>query len=755
MSIFITVMAVLLFLAGSQLMGYLNRSIGQAAVEQMEAEATEYKIRILKQINADFQALNTLAGFIGPEELDDMDGFAKKMEQANENNDFLSMVYLEREGSGVLVTLGQETRTDVTVEDISPEARPLVEQAWEGEAGVSRLFQSELARERVFVYAVPIYDGGKVIGSLSASDRLDIFADILEGNGVMGGNGYLHMVGTDGKMLIRSASDVVSEETDNIFDGPYFSDEEAEEAREAMSGQQPYYSEFTYRGKEYQFFLLPVGINGWYLMCMNTVQEAGAGAYRIARMAQITFLPVIGLMLFLMLYGYNLLKKNNRQLLRLAYQDQLTGAWNLTRFRQLLPESLEQAGGCVAVLNVRQFTFIQEIFGMEQSQRLLRFIKKTADKYLKEGEYVCRDTGDWFYLFLKETEPRRIHSRLITVMNEVAAITEASRSNYQLVLYCGVAIAQAKTRTREDAGKEANDLMTHVMFALDTARGVYQNNIWFYDAQLHKKEELENYVESHMHQALQDGEFHMYLQPKFDLKTGKLSGAEALVRWITGEGRMIYPDQFIPLFERNGFCAQLDLYMVECACRQLREWMDRGLQPVPISVNQSKLLFFQEDYVECLCTLTERFRVPPALITLEILEGIALNNADELNRKIARLQEKGFRISMDDFGSGFSSLNTLGHLKIDELKLDRGFLMNVSNSEDERTRVIMAQMIQMASSLRIDTVAEGVETSSDEEMLRKMGCHYGQGYYYSRPVDVAVFDQAYMTGKKDRSETQE
>ena len=218
---------------------------------------------------------------------------------------------------------------------------------------------------------------------------------------------------------------------------------------------------------------------------------------------------------------------------------------------------------------------------------------------------------------------------------------------------------------------------------------------------------------------------------------------------------MIYPDQFIPLFERNGFCAQLDLYMVECACRQLREWMDRGLQPVPISVNQSKLLFFQEDYVECLCTLTERFRVPPALITLEILEGIALNNADELNRKIARLQEKGFRISMDDFGSGFSSLNTLGHLKIDELKLDRGFLMNVSNSEDERTRVIMAQMIQMASSLRIDTVAEGVETSSDEEMLRKMGCHYGQGYYYSRPVDVAVFDQAYMTGKKDRSETQE
>ena len=139
---------------------------------------------------------------------------------------------------------------------------------------------------------------------------------------------------------------------------------------------------------------------------------------------------------------------------------------------------------------------------------------------------------------------------------------------------------------------------------------------------------------------------------------------------------MIFPDQFIPLFERNGFCVELDLYMAEQACRQIRAWIDEGKNPVAISVNQSKRLFFEADYVQRLTDLVKKYDVPARLITLEILEGLALENADELNEKIRRLQARGFRVSLDDFGSGYSSLNTLVRLKIDELKLDRGFLLS-------------------------------------------------------------------------------
>ena len=242
--------------------------------------------------------------------------------------------------------------------------------------------------------------------------------------------------------------------------------------------------------------------------------------------------------------------------------------------------------------------------------------------------------------------------------------------------------------------------MTHVRFALDTARSSLKHNIWFYDTRLHESEILENYVESHMNQALENGEFKMFLQPKIDLKTGRVGGAEALVRWIPDSGKMIYPGQFIPVFENNGFCSNLDMYMVEQACRQ-------------------------------------------------ILEGLAMENTDELNEKILRLRELGFRISMDDFGSGYSSLNTLASLKIDELKFDREFLLRLkdSNMDYSRQIVIMNEIVELTKKLKIKTVVEGVETEENEELIKSFGCEYGQGFYYSRPVSVQEFSEKYLNHK--------
>ena len=241
----------------------------------------------------------------------------------------------------------------------------------------------------------------------------------------------------------------------------------------------------------------------------------------------------------------------------------------------------------------------------------------------------------------------------------------------------------------------------------------------------------------------------MFLQPKINLKTGKLGGAEALVRWLKKDGDMIYPNQFIPLFESNGFCARLDMYMVEQVCRRIRKWIDEGIEPIPISVNQSKLLFYEEDYVESLCRLIEKYRIPARLITLEILEGLAIGNVEELNNRISSLQEKGFRISMDDFGSGYSSFNTLGKLKIDELKLDRVFLIEITNEKENRQRIIMEQVVDLTKRLKISTVVEGVETRENEVLIQSFGCDYGQGYYYSRPVSADEFEEKFLK-KGDR-----
>lgn len=733
----VAVVSLVLIVAAGVLLYFLLQAMNASARQQMTFETEEYKNRLFKQIEADFQNLETLSGFISEEMLEDEDEFAKRLEYSNEQNNFLTMAFFYPDGKGTISTRGLGTRMDVSYKNLNEAAHPVVEKAYEGEKSVSRLFYSESVNRRVFVYGVPVYTGEELAGVLTASDQIDIFTDILDGNTVLGGNGYLHLIGTEGDFLVKSKNAVVKEDLGNIFEGPYFDDDEKDMLKKEMQNNQRIFSSFRYHGERYQILLDPVGMHGWYLMCVSTLQESNQYSYPMLAVMVAAVACVLLVVVFLLFYGFRLARRSSRRFRYQAYHDSLTGAKNLTYFNRRLSRCLE-SGSAVSVvaLNVHQFKFINEIFGREYADRLLIEIKEVLDKNMETGEFFARDRADLYYLCLMEQDRGKILGRLQQIMDEIVDISSHHHNNYRILLYCGVVIQEEE--------KDVTPLMTHVMFALTTARGSYENNVWFYDSQLHEKEKIENYVETHMHQALRDGEFKMFLQPKTDLKTGRLKSAEALVRWIREDGSMIYPDQFIPLFENNGFCAKLDLYMVECACRQIREWMDRGLEPIGISVNQSKLLFYEKDYIEIMTELKERYEIPDQLITLEILEGLATENVEELNRKIGILRGQGFRISLDDFGSGYSSLNVLGNLRIDELKLDRGFLLEASDKRNTRFRAVMEEIVQLTKRLRISTVVEGIETASNEQFCCEIGCDQGQGYYYSRPLAQEDFNQQYM-----------
>ena len=743
----VSILFLVLLVGGGLLFSHLQGLQDAVVREQVIAEAEEYKARILKQLQSDYQALSTLAAFLEvPEEKEDWDKMARQLQTANENNGFLSMAFYDRELRGIICTTGQEPLVNAPLTELDQEAQQAAALALDGTPSVSQLFQSTISQERVFAYSLPIYEGGEVIGVLSATDHIDIFSDILSGNTVLGGEGYIHLIGSDGSFLVRSPNTVVQTNPDTIYDGPYLSDDSDLDVQVAMESQERIFSTFNYEGRSYPLLLEPVGLNGWYLFCVDTGEGLASVATGFSLTVGVMFAAVLLLVLFLMVRGYRLLRNYNLELRRLAYCDPLTGAENTVRFRQRLLEALAAGGGSVAALSVRQFPFITEIFGKERADRLLCQIKEVTDHHLRDGEFFCREAGDVFYLFFRDTEPEPIRTRLNELFKDLEHSAEISRLDYQLVFYCGIVSAPAGG----EPASTADHLLTSVLFALDRAKGGYTSTIWFFDTELHKKEELENYIESHMHQALLDGEFRMFLQAKKDLRTGELAGAEALVRWNASDGRMIFPDQFIPLFERNGFCVKLDLHMVEQACRQIRSWLDRDIAPIPISVNQSKLLFFEPNYAQTLTELVQTYGVPPRFITLEILEGLALENVDALNEKIVLLQAEGFRVSLDDFGSGFSSLNTLGKLKIDELKLDRGFLLGVSSQEQGRVRLILKEIVQIARQLSISTVAEGVETAEDEQLIREIGCDFGQGYRYSRPISTDDFDRTFMDGPPPR-----
>lgn len=736
----VVVISILLLLGGGIITSFLGRVQKDTMTTQMTSEAEEYRANVLRKIEADLQTLQTLASFFrfsNTISAIDTDAFANGLYESNNHNSFIQMGYFTEEGVGIRVTINQEIEKDVPVEELPEDLQTIIEKAWQGESSVSRVYEDEIIGDKVFAYAIPVYEGNEITGVLAANDSIDAFEDILDDKTAMNGYGYVHMIGKEGKFLIRSKNKVVDKRVESIFDGNYITDGEKEKIREAIDRDESVFSEFRYQGTAYQIYLSPIGLNGWYLFCVDTMQGVNAPIYQMINVTRAVFVGVLCLSVFLLIYGYQMLRKNHKQLIELAYYDSLTGAYNTVRFMQEMKDALSGPEKySVCVLNIHQFKFINEIFGRAQGDKLLCHISQVLKESVNPGEYFCRDTGDFFWMILKGQNEEAIRERLYEMMEKISRFSLSQHHNYQIMIYCGVAVR------RDDSSAEM--MMTHAMFALQTAKGTDRNNVWFYDVELHKQETLQNYIESHMHQALKDKEFRMFLQPKMDMRTGKLGGAEALVRWIPKDGTIIYPNQFIPLFESNGFCSSLDMYMVENVCRKIREWIDAGITPVPISVNQSKILFYEEDYVENLCAVLERYRIPGDLITLEILEGLAAGNIDELNEKIDQLKEKGFRISMDDFGSGYSSFNTLGKLHIDELKMDRVFLSAITGKEDERQKIIMAQVVDLAKKLRISTVAEGVETKENEALIRALGCSYGQGYYYSRPVDEEEFDRKYM-----------
>ena len=727
-------------ICGGLFSSYLARTREEFLREQVIAETEEYKNRILKQLEADFQTLSTLSVFLNSEYISDAELLAGHLRQTQEYNEYITIAYYNTDGKGVIASRGRDILTGAGLSDLSPEGADSIEKALNGESCVSRLFESQISGNRVFVYSVPVYENGKIIGALAASDHIEIFSDILSGNTVFGGGGYIHLIDSEGDFLVRSSNSVVKDNVPSIFEGPYLSGESRSNVEDALENQKRIFSSFSYNGRDYPFLLEPIGLNNWYLFCVNTGDSLNARTDISTHMAQLMAAAIVLLVIFLMLYGYRLMRNYNKDLLYLAYHDALTGAENMSRFRQKLIETLKTGRGSVAAFTIRQFPFLTEIFGKEKSDQLLRQIREIADRHITAEEFFCRDAEDRFYLFFKDTEKDIIRRRLEAFISEIEKTTIFNRTDYQLAIYCGVTISSDSA----DPEAEAENMLTHIHFALNKARGGHSSTIWFFDTELHKQEELENYIESHMHSALENGEFKMFLQPKKDLRSGSLNGAEALVRWQTESGKMIFPDQFIPLFESNGFCTSLDLYMVEQACRQIRTWLNGGMEPVPISVNQSKLLFFEGDYVHKLTAILTKYQVPAHFIILEILEGLALENLDELNEKISQLQKLGFRISLDDFGSGYSSLNILGNLKIDEVKLDRDFLMNAADQNQNRVRLIMEEIVHIAGRLGISTLAEGVETPKDEQFIRSIGCDTGQGYLYSRPLSAEDFDEKYM-----------
>ncbi len=432
-------------------------------------------------------------------------------------------------------------------------------------------------------------------------------------------------------------------------------------------------------------------------------------------------------------------KETNAQLERLAFIDPVTEGYNRTCFELQAGKAVKASPPgtyeCVC-LDVQKFKLINDLYGIEGGNLTLKYVHDIICKHLEQGEYVARTSADNFSLLLKACPQEELETRLNTMAREINSFNLNAEHKYILSLTAGVYTIDDPELPIMQIQDRANVARKN----LKNTAGAKLCVCMFYSELDRLKMMREKEMENRMQDALRNEEFIVYLQPKQSLQDQSIAGAEALVRWLDPEKGLIPPNDFIPFFEKNNFIVKLDLYVFEKVCALLRKWMDRGVRLLPISVNISRAHFIDPDFLQQYEEIRKKYGVPPALLEMELTETLVFENPEALIKVIDEFHQCGYRCSMDDFGSGYSSLNILKDISVDTVKLDRAFFSS-QQMDNPRERVVIMSIINMTDKLDMTTVAEGVETPAQAQFLREASCDLLQGYVFSRPVPVKDFEQ--------------
>lgn len=425
-------------------------------------------------------------------------------------------------------------------------------------------------------------------------------------------------------------------------------------------------------------------------------------------------------------------KKLQVDLKQLAYYDDLTGIANKNLFKSTALELIKsnEVRYAYIILDVNKFKVINDLFGYAYGDLLIKHIAQVTSAEFHDGELVARYYADNFHILSRFFSREDLEARLYKIASKISAFTFAADTEYHISIGYGIYVIENTDPPLESMGDKAGH-------ALKKVKDFHTTSLFFYNDEIRKRIMEEQEIEYEMVSALERGEFHAYLQPKYSLETETMKGAEALVRWIHPKKGIVPPIDFIGLFERNGFITTLDMYILEEVCKYQRDWIDSGKQPIVISVNQSRLHLHNPDYLASITTILNKYHISTNLIELEITESAFFEDTDKMIEMMNQLHELGFKISMDDFGSGYSSLNMLHEIMVDVLKIDKNFFNESSNTV--RGKKIVENIISLATALSITVVAEGVETKEQVDFLKQTGCDLVQGYYYARPMPIDEF----------------
>lgn len=497
-------------------------------------------------------------------------------------------------------------------------------------------------------------------------------------------------------------------------------------------------SEFFYKEKAerkgYIWYEKPLGINRWIVL-IGKPQAINPITKNILRLTNIMWIFMI-LSVFLIFYLLiNSQIKSNTRIIRMLHLDPVTGGGNWYKFKidvnkLLYSKAFSKKKFALINFDINRFKMINDDFGYQKGDEILKDIYQVINKWVRPGECCTRYAADQFYILMGFSEEVEVKDRLNLLNSQLQKINHTKGVKF----YFGVYYITKRDESIDRMADFAN-------MAKHNIKNQEEAIVAYFDDRA-KKELLEKEkIESTMYDALRNNEFIVYLQPKVTAKEAELSGAEALVRWQKGNGTLISPGNFIPIFEKNGFITKLDNFMLRRICEIIRDWLDKGYQPKPISVNISRINFSNPKLAQIIKSIVDDYHIPYGLIELELTESAFLQNKELLINTVNELRMYGFLVSMDDFGAGYSSLNALKDIPLDVIKLD-GELFHISQ-EVERGNTVIRNTIQMAKDLHMKVVAECIETREQVDFLCTLGCDIIQGFYFAKPMPFKQFEEKY------------
>ena len=440
-------------------------------------------------------------------------------------------------------------------------------------------------------------------------------------------------------------------------------------------------------------------------------------------------------------------KEKDTLIEKMAYIDDITQIYNRNKFMLIGQETYDCSVAAenadvdywIIVLDIDDFHIINDTCGYKSGNKLLESFAKIIMNALTEGGFGARIGGDNFALIVKDTGSDQLPTDIIkTIQSELVKLSDE-------YFHQGISCSAGYCKMT-DGGDDFPQVLDRAEFSLSLKDG--KASILRYDSRVHDKIIESKAIEKELASAIENNELVLYYQPKINLSDGSLMGMEALIRWVKPDGTIVPPGNFIPVAENSLLITKISRFVLDEACRQNKEWQVKGYPPVTVSVNLTAVDFYQTDVTDSIKRALSSSGLDAQWLDVELTESLALKDIEHAVNQMKEIKSLGVKLSMDDFGTGYSSLSYIQILPITLLKLDRSFVMYLE--EDEISREIVSAVIRIAKSKKIETIAEGIETPGQVQILKQSGCDHAQGYFFGKPMPADKFEE-FMAARINKS----